>query len=175
MDVRSFADRLIVRRCHEQHPDWTITDYAAAVGRSQSWVKTWLGRCRNSDPTDVSVLLDRPRTRHTPNPTIAPLVVERILAIRDEPPANLQRVPGPKAIAYFLTHDPVLQASGLLAPAPSTIWRVLRNHHRILPPGERYHQPVPRETVKKWGRWEGMNVRYDGVCLMRHRSPMISK
>jgi len=151
MDVRSFADRLIVRRCQEQHPEWTIADYAATVGRSRSWVKTWLGRCRDSDPTDISVLLDRPRTRHTPNPTVAPLVVERILAIRDAPPANLQRVPGPKTIGYFLARDPVLEERGLPAPAPSTIWRVLRQHQRILPPRERHHQPLPRPApLSSW-------------------------
>ncbi len=151
MDVRSFADRLLLRRCHEHHPEWTLDEYATATRRSRSWVKTWLGRSRESDPTDISVLLDRPRSRHTPNPTIAPLVVERILAIRDTPPANLQRVPGPKTIAYFLAQDPELQASGCPTPVPSTIWRVLRQHQRILPPGERHHQPVPRPApLSSW-------------------------
>jgi hypothetical protein len=59
-------------------------------------------------------------------------VVERILAIRDDPPAHLHRTPGPKAILYFLHHDRALQAAGLPPPrSTATVWRLLRRHGRI--------------------------------------------
>jgi transposase InsO family protein len=67
--------------------------------------------------------------------------VERVLAIRDAPPAHLQRTPGPRAILYFLQHDPELRAAGLPLPrSTATVWRLLRRHGRI---AER--RPPPRE------------------------------
>ena len=50
-------------------------------------------------------------------------MVERILAIRDHPPANLQRVPGPRAIRAFLRQDEELRAAGVALPrSTTTIW-----------------------------------------------------
>jgi hypothetical protein len=42
-------------------------------------------------------------------------VVAAILRIRDDPPEHLQRVPGPRALLYYLARDPEL--AGNLCPA----------------------------------------------------------
>jgi hypothetical protein len=80
------------------HPDWTQEELATCLGRSRSWVKKWLGRLDQAAPDDLLVLHSRSRARHTPPPAMPPALIERILAIRDAPPEQLQRVPGPRAI-----------------------------------------------------------------------------
>jgi hypothetical protein len=80
-----------------------------------------------------------------PPPTLDPVVVERILEIRDHPPANLQRVPGPVAILYDLHRDAELAGSGARLPrSPRTIWRLLTQHGRIAGRRPRDHAPVDR-------------------------------
>jgi hypothetical protein len=78
----------------------------------------WLRRLRQADPTNVLALHSRSRARQSPPFSIAsqPVVVQRILEIRMEPPENLQRVPGPEAILYFVHRDPALKAAGVRLP-----------------------------------------------------------
>jgi hypothetical protein len=103
------ADRALLRRLLDEHPEWTQPQLAAAVGRSLGFVKKWIPRFRQAPAGDQSVLFGLPCRRKTPYPQTDPLVEERILAIRDEPPENLKRIPGPKAIQYDLARDPALQ------------------------------------------------------------------
>jgi len=91
------------------------------------------------------VLRSRSRARHTPFPPPHPEVVARIVAIREHPPENLQRVPGPRTILYYLHRDPHLQALGLAPPRSSrTIWKILRREGCILPPAQRKRRPLPK-------------------------------
>jgi hypothetical protein len=53
--------------------------------------------------------------KHLPAP-LARAAVERILALRDDPPAGLGRVPGPRAILYYLQQGPERVASGERPP-----------------------------------------------------------
>ena len=100
----------------------------------------------------MTVLHSRSRARIQPPPRLDPIVVEHILSIRDAPPAHLQRIPGPKAILYFLAHDPELQALGLRLPRSTrTVWQILRQHGRIATPTERRHTPLERpEPLTSW-------------------------
>jgi primosomal protein N' len=102
----------------QRHPQWTRNALAAALSMSSSWVKKWLRRRREADPTDVMVMHSRSRARHTPPASIAsqPAVVRRILEIRLTPPDHLQRVPGPEAILYYVHRDPALQSAGMRLP-----------------------------------------------------------
>ncbi len=139
------ADRALLQRYLRDHPEWTQPQLAAAVGRSLGFVKKWVKRLRGALSGDMSVLFGLPRRRKTPYPQSDPQVEERILAIRDEPPEHLKRVPGPKAILYYLPRDPALQ--GRTAPLPRstrTIWKILRRHHRIGHPPRHVHQPLER-------------------------------
>ena len=83
-----------------------------------AFVSKWLQRLRQVDPADVMALHSRTPARHTPPASIAsqPAVVQRILEIRLEPPENLQRVPGPEAILYYVHRDPVLKHAGVRLP-----------------------------------------------------------
>jgi transposase InsO family protein len=143
MEAEWSADRANLRLAVREHPEWSAPQLAQQFGRSVSWVKKWRQRVRAAPLDDEAVLHSRPRARKHPTPGVSQLVIERILAIRDEPPANLQRVPGPKAILYFLQQDPDLQAVGLSPPrSTATVWRVLRRHARIPQRRRPPHEPV---------------------------------
>ena len=102
---------------------------------------------------DEAVLHSRPRARKHPTPGVSQLVIERIRAIRDEPPATLQRVPGPKAILYLLQQDPDVQAVGRSPPrSTATVWRVLRRHARSPQRRRPPHEPV--DVPPPLTRWQ---------------------
>jgi hypothetical protein len=145
MEAQWLADRTTVRTLLRTQPQWTVRDFAAAIGRSRGWVKQWRRRLRGSPLDDDTVLHGHSRARKHPPPPLDPRGIDRILAIRDQPPANLQRIPGPKTILDFLGQDPELQALGLRLPRSTrTLWQILRQYGRIAVPGERWHTPVDR-------------------------------
>ncbi len=105
MEVEWIADRATLRSLAHEHPEWTQQDFADALGRSLSWVKKWLKRLREAPPDDLQVLLSQSRAHHTPYPQVHPRIIQRIVEIREHPPENLQRTPGPRAILYYLHRD----------------------------------------------------------------------
>jgi transposase InsO family protein len=126
------ADRAILQRLLQLHPEWTQQELANWIGRSVGWVKKWKKRLREAPPGDATVLLGKPSGHKTPYPQIDPLVEERVLAIRDTPPENLKRTPGPRAILYYLPRDPHLQHHKEALPRSTrTIWKILRRNDRI--------------------------------------------
>jgi transposase InsO family protein len=142
MEADWAADRAELRLAIRDHPRWSVPQLAQQLGRSVSWVKKWRQRLRAAPADDETVLHSRSRARKHPPPGISQRAIERILAIRDEPPANLQRVPGPRAILYFLRQDPELQAAGVAPPRSSaTVWQVLRRHGRIPQRRRSAHEP----------------------------------
>jgi transposase InsO family protein len=83
---------------------------------------------------------------------VAPPVVDRILELRDAPPDGLRRVPGPRAILYFLHRDPALAAAGVPLPrSTATVWAILRRHGRIASRRPRPHEPLdPPPPLTSW-------------------------
>ena len=152
MEAMWQAERATLRTLLRTHPDWTNQDFADTLHRSKGWVKKWRARIRSASPDDDTILCSRSRARIHPSPTISALVVDRILEIRDHPPEGLQRIPGPKAIRYYLERDPTLQAHGLPLPRSSrTIWRILRRHGCIAEPTHRRRTPLePEEPMRCW-------------------------
>ncbi len=145
MEALWISQRAALRCLARQHPDWTQTELATAIGRSRSWVTKWLARLNAAAPEDLSVLYSRSRARHTPPTSTPPAVVERLLALRDDPPEHLRRVPGPRALLYYLHRD--VAALALDVPLPRstrTIWKVLRRHGRIALDAPRRRQPLVR-------------------------------
>jgi hypothetical protein len=151
MEAIWFSQRAALRCLSRQHPNWTQEELALTVGRSRSWVAKWLARLKDTAPEDLRVLHSRSRARQTPLPSLPPGVVERILSLRDAPPEQLRRVPGPRAILYYLPRD--AQAQGLGVPLPRstrTIWKVLRAHGRIaLDPSLRHRRLEPRAPLEE--------------------------
>lgn len=116
MEAQWIADRAALRCLARQHPDWTQQELAGCLGRSRRFVKKWLKRFRQAPADDQAVLHSRSCARKTRPPTVHPRIIERIVEMRESPPENLQRVPGPKALLYYLPRDRELQALG--APLP---------------------------------------------------------
>jgi hypothetical protein len=106
MEAIWFARRAALHCLSQQHPDWSNADLAAAVGASGSFVKKWLNRLKRATTMDPTLYQARSHARHTPPPSTPRPVVARILALRDEPPNHLRRVPGPRTIVAFLHQDP---------------------------------------------------------------------
>lgn len=145
MEAQWVADRLQLRTLLATRPDWTLHDLADALGRSYGWVKKWKKRLQAAPPQDEQVLHSQSRARKHPPPALNPLVVERLLAIRDAPPHNLKRIPGPKAIRYYLDQEAATTLTGQRLPRSTrTIWRILRQHQRICDPIPHMHHPTRR-------------------------------
>lgn len=145
MEEQWYADRCLLRDLLRAHPDWTQQQLAQQTGRSVGWVKKWKRRLRAAAPGEDGVLWGQSRARKYPPPPLDRAVVDRILALRDQPPAGLARVPGPRAILYYLAQDAELVASGTRLPRSArTIWRILSGHGRIAHPPSRAHQPLDR-------------------------------
>ncbi len=157
LEADLIAKRATLRWLAQHHPHWTHQELAAALSMSRSWVSKWLQRLRQADPADVMMLHARSRARHTPPVSIAsqPAVVQRILEIRTDPPENLQRVPGPEAILYYLHRDPSLTHADLRLPRSQTpIWKILRQFGCIAE--DRRRKPKPLEP-----RQPGEEVQFD--------------
>jgi hypothetical protein len=151
MEAEWLCKRATLRWLLQSFPHWTNQQYADYLHASKGWVKTWKKRLRAADPSDLTVLHARSRARKTPAPPLHPLIVERIVQIREHPPEGLQRVPGARTICTFLQHDPDLLAAGIRPPRSSrTVNKVLHREGLILPPPQRHHRPLePREPLEE--------------------------
>ena len=152
MEEQWIVDRSNLRILLEEQPEWSRKRMAAEIGRSLSWVKKWVKRIGEAEPDDERVLHGRSRARKNPPPRLETQVVEKILEIRDEPPRNLRRTPGPKTILYYLQQDEELKTKGCRLPRGTrTVWEVLKRNHRIL--GLPSKDPEPLERPEPWQEW----------------------
>jgi len=153
MEAVYYAARGNLRRLLQQHPNWTRAQLAQATGMSLGWVSKWKKRLLSALADDEQVLHGLSRAPHHPPPRLDPLVLDRLLEIRDQPPEGLGRTPGPKAILYYLPRDESLQQAELRLPRSTrTIHRLLREHGRSaarLP-----HLPDPLERPKPMQHWQ---------------------
>jgi hypothetical protein len=128
MGARIIADRSLLLSLWLQHPDWTNPTLAQATGRSVAWVKKWKARFRSAPHPEEEVW----GRCHPPalGPRTSAVVVAQILQIRDDPPEQLHRTPGPKAILYYLPRTPSLEGERL-PRSTRTVWKILRAADRI--------------------------------------------
>ncbi len=153
MEAVYYAARGNLRRLLRQHPSWTRAQLAQATGMSLGWVSKWKKRLSSTPADDEQVLHGHSRAPQHPPPRLDPLVVDRLLEIRDQPPEGLGRTPGPKAILYYLPRDESLQQAGLRLPRSTrTIHRLLREHGRIAP--RLPHAPDPIERPQPMQQWQ---------------------
>lgn len=136
----------------QKYPEWSNHEYANTVGRSEGWVKKWKKRILAAGFEDDRVLKSLSRARLTAPPRIAQPVVEAILEIRDNPPDNLRRIPGPVAIIYYLQKDATLKESWHHIPtSPTTVWRILDENQRIIRPQLYGHTPLEcPDPMEEW-------------------------
>lgn len=78
--------------------------------------------------------------------------MERVLAIRDQPPDHLQRIPSPKAILYYLNQDDSLRDYPQAIPRSTrTIWQILDEAGRIVRRVPPEHLPLERaDPLQAW-------------------------
>ena len=141
-----------LQRLLRHHPDWTRSQLAQATGMSVSWIDKWKKRLLQAPDNDEQVLHGLSRAPHHPLPRLEPQVVDRVLEIRDSPPENLGRIPGPKAILYYLGRDEALKEQGVRLPKSTrTIHRLLRENGRIASRLPRLADPIERpKPMEHW-------------------------
>lgn len=138
-------DRVLLDQLLRRHPEYTTPQLASEVGRSISWIKKWRSRLLLADPADESRFSSQSRAHHAPYYRWESRVEDRIVEMRESPPENLHRVPGPKALLYYLRHDRELQELGVPLPRSTrTIWKILHKHQMIAKPREVKRKPLPR-------------------------------
>jgi hypothetical protein len=125
MEDQWIADRACLRRLLSDHPDWRLADFAQVINHSISWVRKWRTILHGTPLDDEVVLRSSSRARKTPPPCLSARVMAAILDIRLNPPINLGRIPGPKAILYYLNQDPSLKDE-TLPRSTRTVYRVLK-------------------------------------------------
>lgn len=144
MEEEWMRDRALLRDLLQKTPQASPRELALTTGRSVSWVKKWRKRLTEEDPHDPHVLCSRSRAHHAPYFRWDIQVTKRIVEMRLSPPENLKRVPGPRALLYYLPRDPELQAAQLLLPRSSrTIWKILHTMGCLVTRSQ--EPPHPRE------------------------------
>ncbi len=147
MEEEWMRDRAFLGDLLRQHPQASPQELARMTGRSVSWVKKWRKRLAEGDPHDPSVLCSRSRAHHAPYFHWDDRLTQRIVEMRFSPPENLKRVPGPRALLYYLPRDPEVQAAQIPLPRSSrTIWKILHTTGCLLPRSK--EPPHPNELRK---------------------------
>ena len=146
MEEQWMVDRARLRDLMHQEPHLTQQDMATRLKRSVGWVQKWCKRLREK-PVDDPTAVQR---RAPPRPKRSPQVIERVLALREELPATLHRVPGPRALLYYLAQDETLRPEDL-PRSTRTIWQILEEAGRIDRPAKRETCPLePAEPLQVW-------------------------
>ena len=131
MEETWIAERGKLRALLNSQAKLSIRQLAEQCGHSRTWVKKWKKRLKNSADDDLSALRSRSRQRHELPKTLDKRIENAILEIRDQPPADLNRIPGAPTILYYLNQREDLRAAGLALPqSTSTIWKVLKRNQR---------------------------------------------
>src|SRR5215469_18575496 len=120
MVISYYTARANLYSLWQRHPEWSHPQFAAALGYSVDWVKKWLKRFREELAQGLpleQILQGHSRARKRAPQKTHPTVVTEILAIRDDPPEGLRRVPGQEAIRSYLERSSLLQL--LQFPIPS--------------------------------------------------------
>ena len=135
-------DRALLRDLLEKIPHASPQELAQALGRSVSWVKKWRKRLAADDSHDPALLCSYSRAHHAPYFRWDERVIKRIVEMRFAPPENLKRVPGPRALLYYLPRDSELQAAQVPLPRSSrTIWKILHTTGCLLPRSQKSSHP----------------------------------
>jgi hypothetical protein len=150
MEEEWMRDRALLADLLQETPSASPRTLAQIIGRSISWVKKWRKRLAEGDPQDLSLLCSHSRAHHVPYFRWDPRVIEKIVEMRLSPPEHLKRVPGPRALLYYLPRDPELQAAQVPLPRSSrTIWKILHTTGCLAP---RSREPSPHRPSQALGR-----------------------
>ena len=144
MEEEWMRERALLRDLLEKNPHASPKELAQELGRSVSWIKKWRKRLAEGDAQDPSLLCSCSRAHHAPYFRWDVRVTQKIVEMRFVPPENLKRVPGPRALLYYLPRDPELQAAQVPLPRSSrTIWKILHATGCLVPHSK--EPPHPNE------------------------------
>jgi hypothetical protein len=147
MEEEWMRDRALLRDLLEETPHASPQALAQAIGRSVSWVKKWRKRILEGTSDDPCLLCSRSRAHHAPYFRWDGRVSQKIVEMRFAPPENLKRVPGPRALLYYLPRDPELQAAQIPLPRSSrTKWRDPARHGL---PGNTFQRVAPFQRAAR--------------------------
>jgi transposase InsO family protein len=134
MEEEWMRDRALLYDLLKETPAASPRALAQITGRSLSWVKKWRKRLATGDLHDPALFCSESRAHHTPYFRWDIRVIQCIVEMRLSPPENLKRVPGPRALLYYLPRDPELQAAQVPLPRSSrTIWKILHATGCLVP------------------------------------------
>ena len=160
MDARSGP---VARSPGEDPSRFSRRELALAIERSVSWVKKWRKRLGEGDPQDPALLCSCSRAHSAPYFRWDERVIKRIVEMRFAPPENLKRVPGPRALLYYLPRDPELQAAQVSLPRSSrTIWKILHTTGCL---AFRSKEPPHPNELRKPMEEIQMDAEGCGLCL----------
>jgi transposase InsO family protein len=143
MEEEWMRDRALLRDLLEKTPHASPQELAQEIGRSVSWVKKWRKRLTEGDLHDPSVLCSDSRAHHAPYFRWDVRVTQKIVEMRLAPPENLKRVPGPRALLYYLPRDPEVQAAHVpLLRSTRTIGKILHATGCLVSPSKEPAHPT---------------------------------
>jgi hypothetical protein len=144
MESEWMMARARLGQLQREHPEWGSKKLKRETGYSLTWVKKWRKRLSGVEIGDDRAWQSQSRARKRSSKKVSKVVEEKIVAIRDEPPEGLGRIPGPKAILYYLQRDPELRRRKEYLPRSTrTVWEILCRHQRI------YRRPPRRHQVEE--------------------------
>jgi hypothetical protein len=132
MEEEWVIDRIKLRDLLASNPDSPIEELKTTIGRSADFVCKWKRRFLSGQSDDQSLVRSQSRRRKQLPAPLDARVEAAILAVRDQPPAQLGRTPGPRCIRALLKRDETFLELGLPVPCTTKIWQVLVQHQRIL-------------------------------------------
>jgi transposase InsO family protein len=145
MEGLYIEDRAWLRQLLAEHPVWSTGQFAQTLKRTCAWVRKWRDRFEQADADDQGVLWGLPRVPQRRKLPIPPKIEAAIVDIRQNPPLNLGRTPGPKAILYYLHNHEVWQHFKEYLPRSTrTIWKILCKYNLILHRKPFEHVPFER-------------------------------
>jgi len=152
MEETWIAERGKLRALLNNQAKLSNSQLADMCGHSGTWVKKWKKRLKNSAADDLNALRSQSRKRHELPRPLDKRIETAILEIRDQPPTDLNRVPGAPTILYYLNQREDLKAAGLAIPkSTSTIWKVLKRNQRTGWHQAIHHQPLePTAPMDTW-------------------------
>jgi transposase InsO family protein len=154
MDTESqrIYDRMTLHRLSLKHPDWKSAQLAEATGRSERWVRKWLGRFADVEEPHFSMYLSQSRAPKTRPRQTSEAVKDVICELRETLSEEYHRPAGAALIHHYLQQDERLKGQALFIPTSSrTITRILRERGYIQPPKKYERHPLERcAPMEEW-------------------------
>lgn len=169
MDAHSerIYDRMTLHRLMEKHPDWSIRQYADAVGKSVKWAWGWVKRIRSATDRHFRIYLDASRAPKNRKEETPPEVKKVIGELREDLSEKFNRNAGGKTILYFLRQRQDLKDMGYFVPTSArTISNILKELDYIPKRKKRHRTPLVLPAPNEEWEMDFGEIRFkDGTQL----------